>query len=83
MGQIRKQRILGSSDKHFYYLRNRLGEIEEAQALYKEFGDFLKTNCTGPPWRTAFIYTGNPELRKSIGLKTTKIRRGELLIMAN
>jgi len=32
-------------------------------------GDFLKTNCTGT---SAFIYTGNPELRKYIGLKTTK-----------
>jgi putative N6-adenine-specific DNA methylase len=28
-----------------------------------------KTNCTGT---SAFIYTGNPELRKHIGLKTTK-----------
>jgi len=47
----------------------RLGELEEAKALYKEFGDFLKTNCTGT---SAFIYTGNPQLRKSIGLKTTR-----------
>jgi putative N6-adenine-specific DNA methylase len=47
----------------------RLGEYEEVQALYKEFGDFLKTNCTGT---SAFIYTGNPDLRKSIGLKTTR-----------
>jgi putative N6-adenine-specific DNA methylase len=47
----------------------RLGEFEEVQALYREFGDFLKTNCTGT---SAFIYTGNPELRKSIGLKTTR-----------
>ena len=47
----------------------RLGEIEEVQSLYKELGDFLKTNCTGT---SAFIYTGNPELRKHIGLKTTK-----------
>ena len=47
----------------------RLGELEEVQALYKEFGDFLKTNCIGT---SAFMYTGNPELRKSIGLKTTR-----------
>ena len=47
----------------------RLGELEEVQKLYNEFGDFLKTNCTGT---SAFIYTGNPELRKSIGLKTTE-----------
>ncbi|MGB5287446.1 MAG: THUMP domain-containing protein [Ignavibacteriaceae bacterium] len=47
----------------------RLGEINEVQILYKEFGDFLKTYCTGT---SAFIFTGNPELRKFIGLKTTK-----------
>jgi putative N6-adenine-specific DNA methylase len=47
----------------------RLGEIEEVHALYKELGDFLKAKCNGT---TAYIYTGNPELRKSIGLKTSK-----------
>jgi len=47
----------------------RLGETEEVQVLYNELGDFLKTNCAGT---SAFIYTGNPELRKSIGLKTTR-----------
>jgi putative N6-adenine-specific DNA methylase len=47
----------------------RLGELEEVQALYKEFGDYLKTNCTGT---TTLIYTGNTELRKSIGLKTSR-----------
>ncbi len=47
----------------------RLGEIEEVRVLYKELGDFLKTKCNGT---SAFIYTGNPELRKYIGLKTSK-----------
>jgi putative N6-adenine-specific DNA methylase len=47
----------------------RLGEIEEVRSLYKELGDFLKTNCQGT---SAFIYTGDPSLRKSIGLKTSK-----------
>jgi len=47
----------------------RLGETEEVRTLYKEFGDFLKTNCTGS---SAFIYTGNPELRKFIGLKSSR-----------
>ncbi len=47
----------------------RLGEMKEVQELYKELGDFLKTNCTGT---SAFIYTGSQELRKYIGLKTTK-----------
>jgi putative N6-adenine-specific DNA methylase len=47
----------------------RLGEIEEVKALYKDLGDFLKTKCNGT---SAFIYTGDPELRKSIGLRTSK-----------
>jgi putative N6-adenine-specific DNA methylase len=47
----------------------RLGEFEEVRALYKELGDFIKTKCTGT---SAFIYTGNPELRKSIGLRTSR-----------
>lgn len=47
----------------------RLGELKEVQVLYKELGDFLKTSCSGT---SAFIYTGNPSLRKSVGLKTTR-----------
>ena len=47
----------------------RLGEIEEVKKLYQDLGDFLKTKCKGT---SAFIYTGNPELRKSIGLRTSK-----------
>lgn len=47
----------------------RLGTIEEVHALYKEFGDFIKQRCHGS---SAFIYAGDPELRKHIGLKTSK-----------
>lgn len=47
----------------------RLGTKREMETLYKELGDFLKTKCNGT---TAFIYTGDPELRKHIGLKTTR-----------
>ncbi len=47
----------------------RLGEIEDVRTLYKELGDFIKTNCNGT---SAFIYTGEPSLRKYIGLKTTR-----------
>lgn len=47
----------------------RLGTKKEVKSLYKELGDFLKTKCNGT---TAFIYTGDPELRKNIGLKTTR-----------
>jgi putative N6-adenine-specific DNA methylase len=47
----------------------RMGELEEAKSLYTELGDFLKQKCKGT---TAFIYMGDPVLRKSIGLKTSK-----------
>jgi putative N6-adenine-specific DNA methylase len=47
----------------------RLGKREEVENLYKELGDFLKTKCKGT---SAFIYTGEPSLRKHIGLKTSK-----------
>jgi putative N6-adenine-specific DNA methylase len=47
----------------------RLGERDEVEALYKELGDFIKTKCKST---TAFIYTGDPSLRKHIGLKTSK-----------
>lgn len=47
----------------------RLGERKEVENLYKELGDFLKTKCKGT---SAFIYTGEPSLRKHIGLKTSR-----------
>lgn len=47
----------------------RLGEREEVEILYRELGDFIKRNCNGT---SAFIYTGEPSLRKSIGLKTSR-----------
>ncbi len=47
----------------------RLGEIENVKELYSELGDFLKTSCNGT---SAFIYTGDPALRKSIGLRTSR-----------
>jgi len=47
----------------------RLGTNEGAKLLFKELGDFIKQKCNGT---SAFIYSGDPSLRKSIGLKTTK-----------
>lgn len=47
----------------------RLGEIEDVKLLFKDLGDFLKNNCKGT---SAFIYTGDPSLRKSIGLRTSR-----------
>jgi len=47
----------------------RLGEKREIEQLFTELGDFIKQKCNGT---SSFIYTANPELRKSIGLKTTR-----------
>jgi putative N6-adenine-specific DNA methylase len=47
----------------------RLGKRDEVENLYKDLGDFIKTKCKGT---SAFIYTGDPSLRKYIGLKTSK-----------
>jgi putative N6-adenine-specific DNA methylase len=46
----------------------RLGELEKLKILMKEFGDFLKHECTGS---NAYIYFGNRELLKFIGLRTS------------
>jgi len=46
----------------------RLGEKSEVNLLIKSFGDFLKNNCKGSK---AFVYFGNRELIKKIGLKTS------------
>ncbi len=47
----------------------RLGEIEHVKKLFTEIGDFIKQRCKGTK---TFLYTGDPTLRKFIGLKTTK-----------
>lgn len=44
----------------------RLGDRAAAEALMKEFGDFLKQRCTGC---TACIYAGDRQLLKKVGLK--------------
>jgi putative N6-adenine-specific DNA methylase len=44
----------------------RLGSDHELQSLYPRMGDFLKQRCGG--W-SSWIYTGNLELAKRIGLK--------------
>lgn len=47
----------------------RLGEIDELELTYKRIGDFLKQQCAG---YTAFIFTGNLDLAKKIGLKASR-----------
>ena len=47
----------------------RLGEETELEDIYKEIGDFMKKSCKG---YKGYIFTGNLELAKKIGLKTTR-----------
>ena len=47
----------------------RIGEEAEMAALYKTIGDSLKTNFQG---YEAFVFTGNLEAAKSIGLKPAR-----------
>jgi putative N6-adenine-specific DNA methylase len=47
----------------------RIGEEAEMAALYKTIGDALKTNFQG---YNAFVFTGNLEAAKSIGLKPAR-----------
>jgi len=47
----------------------RLGEEVELQATYGRIGDFMKKNCKG---YTGYIFTGNLELAKKIGLKPSR-----------
>ena len=47
----------------------RLGEVDELEGTYARIGDFLKKNCGG---HTGYIFTGNLELARKIGLKASR-----------
>lgn len=47
----------------------RLGELKELEATYKRVGDFMKQKCQG---YTGYIFTGNMDLAKKIGLRASK-----------
>lgn len=47
----------------------RLGEQAELEITYKRIGDFMKKDCKG---YTGYIFTGNPDLAKKIGLKASR-----------
>lgn len=47
----------------------RLGEQVELEATYKRIGDFMKQQCKG---YHGYIFTGNMELAKKIGLKASR-----------
>ena len=47
----------------------RMGDIEELKETYGRIGDFFKQKCKG---YTGYIFTGNLELAKKIGLKAKR-----------
>lgn len=47
----------------------RLGDETELTHTYKEIGDFMKKKCEG---YTGYVFTGNLELAKKIGLKAKR-----------
>ncbi len=47
----------------------RLGVHTKLEATYKRIGDFMKTDCKG---YRGYIFTGNPDLAKKIGLKASR-----------
>lgn len=48
---------------------DRLGEATELEVTYARIGDFMKKKCKG---YTGYIFTGNLELAKKIGLKPSR-----------
>jgi len=47
----------------------RMGQIEQLSETYSKIGDFFKEKCAGY-W--GYIFSGNPDLSKQIGLRTTR-----------
>ncbi|WP_207421917.1 THUMP domain-containing class I SAM-dependent RNA methyltransferase [Desertivirga brevis] len=47
----------------------RLGVHSKLEATYKRIGDYMKQNCKG---YNGYIFTGNPDLAKKIGLKASR-----------
>jgi putative N6-adenine-specific DNA methylase len=47
----------------------RLGDEKNLEPLYGELGDFFKQKCKGSK---CFIFTGNMNLAKKVGLKASK-----------
>lgn len=47
----------------------RLGVHSKLEQTYKRMGDYMKTKCKG---YSGYIFTGNPDLAKKIGLKASR-----------
>lgn len=45
----------------------RLGDVDALKKVYTSIGDFFKHQCQG---KTGYIFTGNSELSKNVGLRT-------------
>ena len=46
---------------------HRIGEVDKLRSMYKDFGDHIKNNFSG---FDGYIFTGNLELLKHVGLRT-------------
>ena len=47
----------------------RMGKVGELEEVYRGIGDFFKKKCQG---YTGYIFTGNPDLAKKVGLKARR-----------
>ena len=47
----------------------RMGKTEDLEGVYEGIGDFFKQKCKG---YTGYLFTGNPDLAKKVGLKAKK-----------
>ncbi|HEY3374912.1 MAG TPA: THUMP domain-containing protein [Candidatus Aquicultor sp.] len=47
----------------------RIGDKQQLEGLYKLIGDVFKQRCKG---YTGYVFTGNPDLAKAIGLKASQ-----------
>lgn len=46
----------------------RLGDDRDLRPLYKNIGDFMKSDCPG---KTGYVFTGNMKLAKKVGLRAS------------
>ncbi len=47
----------------------RMGQLKELEETYSRIGDFFKQKCSG---YTGYIFTGNMDLAKKVGLRTSR-----------
>jgi putative N6-adenine-specific DNA methylase len=47
----------------------RMGQVDQLKSTYRIIGDYFKNDCQG---RMGYVFTGNPALAKSIGLRTNR-----------